>query len=117
MKVLIADDAEFSRNRISETLSGAGFAVLEADNGIDAVRAYEMEWPEVVLMDTSMPEMDGLSALRAIKDLNPEACVVMLTRVGQEIMLLDALEAGADGYLVKPISPDLMLAAIHRVSL
>jgi two-component system chemotaxis response regulator CheY len=114
-KILLVDDAEFSRGRMSKTLGNAGYSVIQAENGFEAVSRYCDEKPDVVLMDITMPEMDGLSALRQIKDFDPEARVVMLTRMGQETIVLEALEAGAKDCLVSPFEPDRVLDALTRV--
>ena len=114
-KILVVDDAEFARGRMLKALGNAGYTVIEAENGFEAVNRYFSERPDVVLMDVTMPEMDGLSALREIKTLDPDARVVMLTRMGQETIVLEALEAGAWDYLVKPYEVDRVLAALTNV--
>ena len=114
-KVLIVDDAEFARSRMIKALGNAGYSVVEAGNGVEAVSRYCSERPDVVLLDITMPEMDGLAALREIKTFDPEARVVMLTRMGQEIVVLEALEAGAIDYLVKPYETDRILATLVKV--
>ena len=113
-KILIVDDAEFSRGRMTKALGNAGYSVIEAGNGIEAVSRYCDEKPDIVLMDITMPEMDGVSALREIKIVDPEARVVMLTRMGQETIVLEALEAGAKDYLVSPFEPDRVLDALTK---
>jgi two-component system chemotaxis response regulator CheY len=114
-KILIVDDAEFSRGRMTKALGNAGYSVVEAGNGFEAVSQYCDERPDVVLMDITMPDMDGISALRQIKSVDPEARVVMLTRMGQETVVLEALEAGAKDYLVSPFEPDRVLDALNKV--
>ena len=113
-KILIVDDAEFSRGRMTKALGNAGYSVVEAGNGYEAVSRYCDERPDVVLMDITMPEMDGVSALREIKNVDPEARVVMLTRMGQETIVLEALKAGAKDYLVSPFEPDRVLDALSK---
>jgi two-component system chemotaxis response regulator CheY len=114
-KVLIVDDAEFTRGRMIKALGNAGYSVVEAGNGVEAVSRYCSERPDVVLLDITMPEMDGLAALREIRLFDPEARVIMLTRMGQEIIVLEALEAGAIDYLVKPCETDRILATLVKV--
>jgi two-component system chemotaxis response regulator CheY len=114
-KILIVDDADFSRGRMLKALDSAGYTVIEAANGFEAVSRYCTERPDVVLMDVTMPEMDGLSALREIKTFDPEARVVMLTRMGQETIILEALEAGAQDYLVEPYEVDRVLATLTKI--
>jgi len=114
-KILVVDDTEFSRGRIKKALGNAGYSVIEAGNGFEAVSRYCDEKPDVVLMDITMPEMDGVSALREIKIVDPDARVVMLTRMGQETIVLEALEAGAKDYLVSPFEPDRVLDALTKI--
>lgn len=114
-KILVVDDAEFARGRMLKALGNAGYTVIEAENGFEAINSYSSERPDVVLMDITMPEMDGLSALREIKILDPDARVVMLTRMGQETIVLEALEAGARDCLVEPYEVDRVLATLTRV--
>ncbi len=116
-KILIVDDTEFSRGRMIKALGNAGYSVVEAEDGAEAVRRYCSERPDAVLMDITMPEMDGISALREIRTVDPDARVVMLTRMGQEIVTLEALEAGASDYLLKPYETDRVLATLTKVLL
>ena len=89
-KILVVDDAEFLRVRITKILTGSGHQVIEADNGLNAVNAYRNGHPDAVLLDITMPEMDGLSALKEIRSRDPKARVVMLTALGQESIVLEA---------------------------
>jgi two-component system chemotaxis response regulator CheY len=114
-KILIADDADFSRTRISRTLHDAGYQVIEAQNGSEALDAYQNEEPDLVIMDIGMPIMDGLTALRQIKAADPSAKMVMLSRIGQEKSVIEALEAGAETFLLKPFDSNYVLAAIVRM--
>ena len=111
-KILIVDDAEFLRVSISKMLVGGGHEVIEADNGLNAVNTYKSAKPDVVLMDITMPEMDGLAALKEIRAADPNARVVMLTALGQESMVLEAIKSGAKDFVVKPFEPERVLAAI-----
>ena len=113
-KILIVDDAEFLRVRISRMLTSNGYEVVEADNGANAVNKYKESRPDAVLMDITMPEMDGLAALKAIRAVDPSARVVMLTALGQESVVLEAIKSGARDFVVKPFEPDRVLAAISR---
>jgi two-component system chemotaxis response regulator CheY len=114
-KILIADDAEFSRSRISRTLNEAGYQVIEAQNGSEALDAYHNEHPDLVIMDIGMPVMDGLTALRQIKAVDPSAKIVVLSRIGQEKSVVEALEAGAETFLLKPFDSNFVLAAVDQV--
>lgn len=114
-KIMIVDDAEFLRVRVTKLLKGDGHDVVEADNGMKAIEVYAAEKPDAVLMDITMPDMDGLAALKEIKAADPGAKVVMLTALGQESVVLDAIKAGAKDFVVKPFEPDRVLAAIEKV--
>ncbi len=113
-KILIVDDAEFLRVRISKMLIGNGHQVIEANNGLVAVNTYKSEHPDCVLMDITMPEMDGLQALKEIRAFDPKAKVVMLTALGQESVVLEAIKSGARDFVVKPFEPDRVLNAIRK---
>lgn len=112
--ILVVDDAEFLRMRISKMLVGNGHTIVEADNGQNAVSMFKSARPEVVLMDITMPEMDGLSALKEIKALDPRAKVVMLTALGQDTVVLEAIRTGATDFVVKPFDPNRVLAAVNK---
>jgi two-component system chemotaxis response regulator CheY len=113
-KILIVDDAEFLRVRISKMLVSNGHQVIEAENGAVAVSSYKTNQPDAVLMDVTMPEMDGLAALKAIRTGDPNARVVMLTALGQESVVLEAIKSGAKDFVVKPFEPARVLAAITK---
>src|SRR5262245_6505912 len=113
-KILVVDDAEFLRMRISKMLIGQGHTIIEPDNGQNAVTVYKSERPDVVLMDITMPEMDGLSALKEVKALDPQAKVVMLTALGQDTVVLEAIRTGASDFVVKPFDPNRVLAAVNK---
>jgi two-component system, chemotaxis family, chemotaxis protein CheY len=114
-KILIVDDAKFMRVRCARILSEQGFDVIEAENGIQAVEKYQIESPDAVLMDISMPEMDGLNALRAIRELDPAARVAMLTAMGQQNVVIEAIKAGAKDFIVKPFEPERILNSLGKL--
>lgn len=114
-KVLIVDDAEFLRVRISKMLITDGYEVAEAENGARAVEKYQTIHPDIVLMDITMPEKDGLSALKEIRSLDPSAKVVMLTALGQESVVLEAIKSGAKDFIVKPFERERVLSAIYKL--
>jgi two-component system chemotaxis response regulator CheY len=114
-KILIVDDAEFLRVRISKMLTGDGYEVVEAENGARAVALYKECHPDMVLMDITMPEMDGLTALKAIRAFDSKAKVVMLTALGQESVVLEAIKSGARDFVVKPFERDRVLNAINKL--
>jgi len=112
--VLIVDDAEFLRMRISKILVSNGHQVVQADNGLNAVSVYRSARPDVVLMDITMPEMDGLTALKEIRAIDPHARVVMLTALGQDSVVVESIKFGAQDFVVKPFEPERVLAAINK---
>jgi len=115
-KVLIVDDAAFMRMMIKDILEKNGFEVLgEANNGIKAVELYKKEKPDVVTMDITMPDMDGIEAVKEIKAFDPSAKVIMCSAMGQQTMVMDAIRAGARDFIVKPFQPDRVLEAIRKV--
>jgi two-component system chemotaxis response regulator CheY len=114
-KILIVDDAAFMRLRAAKLLVEAGHEVLEAENGRLAVETYLRERPDCVLMDITMPEMDGLEALAEIRLNDPHARVAMLTALGQQAIVLDAIKRGARDFVVKPFAPGRVLAAVNKL--
>jgi two-component system chemotaxis response regulator CheY len=114
-KILIADDGEFLRVRTARMLAVEGFSVAEADNGVKAVELFQTEKPDVVLLDLGMPEKDGLTALKEILALKPDAKIVMLASLGQETLVLQAIRAGAKDYVVKPFEQERILGVIHKM--
>jgi two-component system, chemotaxis family, chemotaxis protein CheY len=114
-KILIVDDAEFLRLRISKMLIGDGFEVFEAENGLKAIEAYQANLPDLVLMDVTMPDMDGLTALKHIRKLDTKAKVIMLTALGQESVVLEAIKSGARDFVVKPFERDRVMNAIRKI--
>ncbi len=113
--ILIADDAAFMRMRCGRMLADNGYTVLEAENGRDAVEKYQAHRPDAVLMDITMPELDGLGALKAIRALDPGAKVAMVTALGQQQVVLEAVQAGAKDFVVKPFQPERVLAAVQKL--
>lgn len=113
--ILVVDDAAFMRMRMSKILSEAGYDVIQAENGLEAVEKYRASKPDAVLMDITMPEMDGLTALKEIKSLDPAARVAMVTALGQQQIVLEAVKSGAKDFLVKPCEGDRVLAAVSKL--
>lgn len=111
-KILVVDDAEHFRTNITRTLDNAGYRVIQAGSGIEAVRVFQTDRPDVVIMDVAI---DGLAALREIKALAPVSRVIMMSRLGQEDSILDAFEAGADDFLIKPLDVERMLLELENV--
>ncbi len=114
--VLIVDDASFMRMMIKDILIKNGYNVVgEAENGQVAVQKYKDLGPDLVTMDITMPEMDGIQALKAIRELQPDAKVVMCSAMGQQAMVIEAIQAGARDFIVKPFQADRVLEAIKKV--
>lgn len=114
-KVLVVDDAAFMRLRACKVLQDNGHEVVQAENGADAVRQYAEHRPDAVLMDITMPEMDGLEALKQIRKLDPTARVAMVTAMGQQAIVMEALRAGAKDFVLKPFQPDRVLGALQKL--
>jgi two-component system chemotaxis response regulator CheY len=116
-RILITDDALFMRVTLKNILTQNGYEVVgEAANGVESVELYKSLKPDVVTMDITMPEMDGLQALKAIMAHDPSANVVMCTAMGQKSMVVDAIQAGAKDFIVKPFQPDRVLEAMAKLA-
>lgn len=116
-RILITDDALFMRVTLKKILTENGFEVVgEAQNGKEAVEQFKSLKPDIVTMDITMPEMDGLQALKAIKEIDPSARVVMCTAMGQKTMVVEAIQAGAKDFVVKPFQPDRVLEAMAKAA-
>lgn len=115
IKVLIVDDAAFMRMMIKDILSKNGFEVVgEAENGAKAVEKWTELRPDLTTMDITMPEMDGITAVKQIKKLDPAAKVIMCSAMGQQAMVIEAIQSGARDFIVKPFQPDRVLEAIRK---
>ena len=115
--ILICDDAAFMRMMIKDILTKNGYNVVgEAENGKIAVDKYAELTPDLVLLDITMPEMDGIGALKAIKEKDPNACVIMCSAMGQQAMVIEAIQSGAKDFIVKPFEKDKVLAAISKLA-
>ena len=115
-KVLIVDDAVFMRMRCSKLLSERGYEVLEAANGTEALERYKEKRPDVVLLDITMPKMDGIITLREIMKMDPGAQVAMVSAMGQRSMVMSALKSGARDFVVKPFDASRVLETVQRLS-
>ena len=114
--ILICDDAAFMRMMIKDILSKNGYNVAgEAENGAKAVEKYNELKPDLVLMDITMPEMDGIQALKKIKETDPSALVIMCSAMGQQAMVIESIQAGAKDFIVKPFQADRVLEAVKKV--
>ena len=115
-KVLVTDDAAFMRMMLKDILVKGGHEVVgEAENGKQAVSKYQELHPDIVTMDITMPEMDGIQALKSIKEADSAAQVVMCSAMGQQAMVLEAIQAGAKDFIVKPFDPDKVLSSINKL--
>lgn len=115
-KILLVDDAAFMRMMIKDTLSKNGYTDLyEAADGLQAVEIYNDIKPDLVIMDITMPDMDGLEALKTIKAKNPDATIVMCSAMGQESMVIEAIKSGAKDFIVKPFKPDRILKTVSSI--
>jgi two-component system chemotaxis response regulator CheY len=112
--VLVVDDAAFMRMMIRDILAKEGYVIHEAVNGRDAVDKYEQIRPDLVTLDITMPEMNGLDALKLIREKDPAARVLMVSAMGQQKMIVEALEAGAMDFLVKPFQPTKVLETVKK---
>ena len=103
VRVLVVDDAAFMRMMVKDILSKNGYEVVgEAENGMKAVEKFAELRPDLVTMDITMPEMDGISAVKAIRKIDPKAKIVMCSAMGQQAMVIEAIQAGARDFIVKP---------------
>ena len=116
VKVLIVDDAAFMRMMIKNILSKSGYDIVgEAENGVQAVAKFKELKPELVTMDITMPEMDGITAVKEIKKIDANAKVIMCSAMGQQAMVIEAIQCGARDFIVKPFQPDRVLEAVRKV--
>lgn len=121
VKVLIVDDAMFMRNMIAEIFNGKKYGdedyqvVAEAENGIEAVEKYKEHDPDIVTMDIVMPEMTGIEALKEIMEMDSGASVIMCSALGQDSLVMEALDAGAKDFIVKPFQPEKVLEVVVRI--
>ncbi|SDL73336.1 response regulator [Halarsenatibacter silvermanii] len=113
--VLIVDDASFMRLNLKNILDEDYEILGEAENGKEAVEKYQELNPDIVTMDITMPEMDGLEAIKAIKDIDPDSDIVVVSAMGQQKMVIDAIEAGAEDFIVKPFEDERVLEALQKL--
>ena len=116
-RVLVADDAAFMRMMLKDILVKNGYTVCgEAKNGIEVVEKYKELKPDIVTLDITMPEVDGLTAIREIKKIDKDARVIMCSAMGQQGMIIDAIKSGAKDFIVKPFQCERVLEALIRAS-
>lgn len=115
-RILIVDDAAFMRMMIKDIVSKNGYEVVgEAQNGVEALEMYMQFKPDIVTMDITMPEKDGISAVKDIMAMDSAAKVIMCSAMGQQSLVMDAIKAGARDFLVKPFKPDRVIQALDKV--
>ena len=116
MKVLIADDAAFMRMMLKDILTKNGHEVVgEAANGVEMLSKYEETQPDIVTLDITMPEMDGLTAIKELRKKHPDANVVMCSAMGQQSMVIDAIQSGARDFIVKPFQADRIIECLSKL--
>ena len=113
--IMVVDDAAFMRQRCSQMLSQNGYQVVEAASGTEAVEKYKEVKPAGVLLDITMPDMDGLKALKELIEFDPNARVSMVTAMGQQSIVIECLKSGAKDFVVKPFDADRVLAAVKKM--
>lgn len=118
INILIVDDAAFMRIMTKDILEKNGFNVIgQASNGLEAVELYKKEKPDIVTMDITMPKVDGIEAVKLIKEYDNEAKIIMCSAMGQQAMVMYAIRAGAKDFIVKPFQADRVIEAINKVIL
>jgi len=113
--ILIVDDASFMRMMIKDILTKNGFEIAgEAENGLVAVEKYKELKPELVIMDITMPEMDGIQAVKEIRSIDPNAKIIMCSAMGQQAMVIEAIQAGARDFIVKPFQKERVIESVKK---
>lgn len=116
LNVLIVDDSLIMRVNLVRSLEGIGHTIVsEAADGRSSIAAYKEYKPDLVTMDITMPDMDGITAVKKIKEFDADANIIMVTSHGQEVMVMNALKAGAKGYILKPVSPEKLKESIGKI--
>jgi len=114
-RVLVADDASFMRQMIRDIIEPEGYEVVgEASDGMEVVDQFVELSPDLVMMDIVMPKRSGIDAVKGIVDIDPGACVVMCSALGQEALVMEAMQAGAKDFIVKPFKPDCVITTLAR---
>ena len=115
-KIMLVDDAAFMRMMLKDILSKAGYdPIVEAENGLVAVEKFKEEKPDLTIMDITMPEMDGIEAVKQIRGLDGKANVIMCSAMGQQEMVIESIQAGAKDFIVKPFQPERVVEAVKKV--
>jgi two-component system chemotaxis response regulator CheY len=115
-RILITDDAAFMRMMLKDILTKGGYEVVgEAANGNEAIEKYQQLKPDLVTMDITMPQCDGITALKAIMGSDPTAKIIMCSAMGQQAMVIESIQAGAKDFIVKPFQPQRVLEAVKKL--
>jgi len=116
LKIMIVDDSLITIKKLEKNLQDLGHSVLHScKTGREAIESFEKYQPDLVTMDITMPDMDGIEATKQIVSINPDALIIMVTSHGQEKMVMDAIEAGAKGYVLKPIRLDKLESTVNKI--
>lgn len=116
MKILVVDDANLARAMLRKILEDNGYQeVLEAANGLEAIDLYQEHHPDLVTMDITMPEMDGITAIKKIMEIDANANIIVCSALGQKEVVMEAISAGAKHFLIKPFEPDTVLKIIKAL--
>lgn len=114
-RIMVVDDAAFMRMRCTKLLQDNGYETIEAANGIEALQKYEQHKPDAILMDITMPEMDGIDTLKRLVAADPSVKVTMVTAMGQQSMVIEALKSGARDFVVKPFNAERVMQAVQKM--
>ncbi len=115
-RILLVDDAAFMRMLLKDILTKSGYEVVgEAENGLKAIERYNELRPDLVIMDITMPEMNGIDAAKGIRAVDGNALIIMCSAMGQQAMVIEAIQAGARDFIVKPFANDRVLEAVQKV--
>ena len=115
-KILIVDDAAFMRMMIKDILSKNGYEIVgEAENGLKAIEKFKELTPDLVIMDITMPELDGIAAVKEIKKIDDGSKIIMCSAMGQQAMVIESIQAGARDFIVKPFQAERVVEAVKKV--
>jgi len=115
-RVLITDDTAFMRMTLRNVLEKNGYEIAaEAEDGLQAIEKYKATKPDLVTMDITMPNMDGITAIKKIMEIDPEAKIIVVSAMGQKALVIEALNSGARDFIVKPFQPDRIVEALQKV--
>ena len=114
-RILVTDDASFMRMMLKDILTKQGHEIFEAKDGAECVSEYQKNKPDMVTLDITMPNMDGLAAMKKLREIDPDVKAVMCSAMGQQAMVIEAIQSGAKDFIVKPFQPDRVIEAVNKV--